>query len=90
VSQTASEATALKEFGRPLTSNVSAFAAIVTDKEVRERQPNGTMRLRVSNRPMWVVVLPHFSFMGIHGMTLCVFVDAETGHYSDAATIWLR
>jgi len=90
VGQSAAEATALKEFDRPLTSNVSAFAAVVTDKEWSKRQPNGTMRLQISNRPMWVVLLPHFSMMGYHGMTLCVFVDADTGHYRDGVTIWLR
>ncbi len=88
VSESAAEATVLREFGRPLRSRVSAFAAVVTDREWSKRQPSGRMRLVISNRPMWVVLLPHFSMLGVHGMTLCVFVDAKTGHYTNGVTFW--
>jgi hypothetical protein len=90
VSASAAEATALTEFGRPVTSKVSAVAVLDTDKAWTKRGPNGAIRLQISNRPVWVVLLPHFSMMGYHGMTLCVFVDAVTGHYLTAATINLR
>jgi hypothetical protein len=69
---------------------VSAFAAVVTDKEWSRRQPDGKMRLVVSDRPMWVVLLPHFSMLDVHGWTLCAFVDGNTGRYSDAVTLFLR
>jgi hypothetical protein len=90
VSQSAAEATALKEFGRPVTSKVSAFAVSDTDKELSQRQPDGKMPREYTNRFVWVVLLPNFSMMGYRGMTLCVFVDAKTGKYLYGSTLWLR
>ena len=89
VSQSAAEATALNEFGRPLKSDAPAFAVVATDKEVSKRQPDGRMRLEMSNRPVWLVIISHFSMIGVHGMTLCAFVDANTGHYLSAVTLFL-
>lgn len=89
VSQSAAEVTALKEFGRPLKSDAPTFAVLATDKEVSKRQPDGRMRLEMSNRPVWVVMISDFSMMGVHGMTLCAFVDANTGHYLSAVTLFL-
>jgi len=88
VSQSAAEATALKEFGRPLTSKVSSFAALDTDRDWAKRQPNGTIRFVLTDRPVWVVLLPNFTMMGYHGLTLCVFVDANTGKYLTGETIY--
>lgn len=87
VSRSAAGATASHAFGRGLAANVSAFAASATDKEVTRRQPDGMMRRTMSNRPVWVVLLPNFSMLGYHGMTLCVFVDANTGKYLSAVTV---
>jgi len=36
---------------------------------------------------VWVVLVPNFSMLGYHGMTFCVFVDANTGAYLQGATI---
>jgi hypothetical protein len=87
VSQSAAEATAVRHFGRPLKGGVSAFAVLATDKEWAKRQPSGKFRHEISHRPVWVVLIPNFSMMGYHGMTFCVFVDANTGAYLEGATI---
>ena len=87
VSQSAAEATAVGHFGRPLKGRVSAFAAIDTDRALAKRQPNGKFRLEISDRRVWVVLIPDFTMMGYHGLTFCVFVDANTGSYLEGATI---
>jgi hypothetical protein len=86
VSRSTAEATALREFEKPLTSNVSAFAAW-----------GGTTGYRIKNRPVWVVVIPDQSVRGNPGAgqsagpvfneTLVVFVDAKTGNYLRASTV---
>jgi hypothetical protein len=86
VSRSAAEATAVRRFGRPSKGKVSAFAALATDKAWAKRQPNGKFRLQMSDRPVWVVLIPNFSMMGYHGMTFCVFIDATTGAYLEGAT----
>ena len=98
VSQSAAEATALEQFGLSVTSNVAAFAVSATDNAWRTPQPNGTMQLKIANRPVWVVLIPNYHVQANAGMghslpagltgTLAVLVDAQTGDYLMASVVY--
>lgn len=98
ISQAAAEATALREFGLPLTTSVSAYAVSDTDNAWGTPQSDGTMQLKISNRPVWVVLIPNQTVQANLGSgqgtapsetaTLAVFVDANTGDFLMGSTVY--
>src|SRR5690348_3121778 len=90
VSQSAAVATALDHFGHDLLAeDVSAFAVTATATNYGDVQPDGTLRLRVSDRSVWMVCLPNrrAASGGPRGrsnparatFTRAVLIDANTG-----------
>src|SRR5205814_2181435 len=96
VSQSAAEKTALKEFLRPLTTKVSAFAVSETDTEWRTPGPDGKLHLKIANRPVWVVLIHSWRVPKNPGTqsnatvrtTLAVSVDAKTGRFLEGVTLF--
>ena len=98
VSQSAAVATALNHFGHDLVAeDVSAFAVTATATNYGDVQPDGTLRLRISDRAVWMVCLPNrrSASGGPRGrsnptratFTLAVLIDADTGDYLMAASV---
>ena len=98
VSQSAAVATALDHFGHDLLAeDVSAFAVRATATNYGDVQPDGSLRLRISDRSVWMVCLPNRRSVsgGPRGrsnptratFTLAVLIDANTGDYLMAASV---
>ncbi len=66
--------------GTPLTGKVSMFALLDTDNELSKRQPDGTMRREIVNRPVWVVVYPKARVQGFME-NFVAFFDGRTGKF---------
>ena len=86
VGQAAAEA-AVRRFsgGAPLPGKLSAFAVLETDRTLAQRQSDGTFRLEISNRPVWVVVFPKKRVQGFVETTVFT-VDAMTGKVYDGVS----
>jgi hypothetical protein len=97
ISRSAAERTALREFPMPHASGVSAYAVLDTDNAWQTRQPDGKMVLKIANRPVWVVLIPHTTIrVPATGQSprrtitasLAVYVDANTGRALKASTFY--
>ena len=92
VSPSEAETIARRDFGHRRTSDMSAFAVSVTDKAWGKPQPDGTLKLKMVNRRVWVVLLPKQHMPVTTGppvtASLAVFVDANKGHYLMAASFY--
>ena len=96
VRQSAAVTTALEHFGLSPSADVSAFAVAATATNYGDVQPDGTLKLRISDRPVWLVLIPNMEIpqSGPRGRpnppsytaTLAVLVDATTGDYLMAAS----
>jgi hypothetical protein len=92
VSQQQAEDVALRQFGVAAGTSVNAMLVSATANAYAEVMPNGTRTLLVSNRAVWLVLIPNqqvpihyprgrtgppFSYTA----TLAVFIDANSGDY---------
>jgi hypothetical protein len=98
VGRSAAVATALDHFGHDLLAeDVSAFAVTATATNYGDVQPDGTFRLPIADRSVWMVCLPNRRppSGGPRGrssptratFTLAVLIDANTGDYLMAASV---
>jgi hypothetical protein len=97
VSQSAAVAIALERFGQSSSADVGAFAVAATATNYGDVQADGTLKLRISDRPVWLVLIPNMEipqsgprgrpYPPFYTATLAVLVDANTGDYLMAATV---
>jgi hypothetical protein len=79
-SRSAAERKARECCGRPRTGKLTAFAVLATDNDLEQRQPDGTMRREIVNRPVWAVIYPKTRFQGfMEGWV--IYVDGRTGKF---------
>jgi hypothetical protein len=97
VSEADAKAAALTRFGQSPATSVDAFQVTATDTEYSRTLSDGTQRLIISDRAVWVVLIPNMqipltelpghSGPEFYTATLAVFSDAQTGDYLLAATL---
>jgi hypothetical protein len=97
VSQSAAVTTAMEFAGtQSPAADVSAFAVTATARNYGKVLPDGTLELRISDRRVWLVLVPNFE---VHSRgvspdprsyiaSLAVLIDGSTGERLLAATVY--
>jgi hypothetical protein len=99
VSQQQAIDVALRQFPGSTSTNIDAMLVSATDPAYGEEQADGTLRLLISERAVWLVLLPdhQIPIWGSHGgkkgppfwylATLAVLIDADSGEFLKAPAL---
>lgn len=96
ISQSVAVETALKHSSSPSPVGVTSFPVTATANQYADSQPDGSLKPRIANRAVWIVLIPAQQIPIRYGSdktessytaTLAVLIDATTGDFLMSATV---